>query len=106
MAGLDVDEWCFEYWGVDALGGPDCAADRTSRPRSRSGPRGAAPTNARRRVVGRELVPLTLSAPPAGFTGMGRQGGGRPNELLGIWPTLVDQKLVDENVRVTIEEVT
>jgi hypothetical protein len=47
-----------------------------------------------------------LSAPPAGFTGMGRQGGGRPNELLGIWPTLVDRKLVDENVRVTFEEVT
>ena len=22
MAGLHVREWCFEYWGVDALGGP------------------------------------------------------------------------------------
>ncbi len=105
MAGLVVDEWCFEYWGVNALGGPTapppheppevairaawrCADERTAA------------------VVGRELIPLTLSAPPAGFTGMGRQGGGRPNELLGIWPTLVDRKLVDENVRVTIEEVT
>ena len=105
MAGLAVDEWCFEYWGANALGGPTappphdppevairaawrCADERTAA------------------VVGRELIPLTLSAPPAGFTGMGRQGGGRPNELLGIWPTLVDRKLVDENVRVTFEEVT
>ena len=44
-------------------------------------------------------------APPAGFTGMGRGGGGRPTELLGIWPALVVRKLVDEHVRVTIEEV-
>jgi hypothetical protein len=56
-------------------------------------------------LVGRELVPLTLSAPPAGFTGMGRGGGGRPTELLGIWPTLVDKQLVDANVRITIEGV-
>jgi hypothetical protein len=35
---------------------------------------------------------------------MGR-GGARPTELLGIWPTLVDRKLVDEHVRVTFEEV-
>ena len=57
-------------------------------------------------LVGRELVPLTLSAPPAGFTGMGRGGGGRPSELLGIWPTLVDKALVDDHVSVTVEEVT
>jgi hypothetical protein len=104
MAGLAVDEWCFEFWGANALGGPTapppddppevviraawrCADERTAA------------------VVGRELIPLTLSAPPAGFTGMGRGGGGRPSELLGIWPALVDRKLVDENVRVTIEEV-
>jgi hypothetical protein len=54
--------------------------------------------------VGRELVPLTLSAPPAGFTGMGRAGA-RPTELLGIWPTLVEKALVDEHVTVAVEEV-
>ena len=33
-------------------------------------------------LVGRELVPLTLSAPPAGMTGAGRGGGGGATELL------------------------
>ncbi|MGZ6980136.1 MAG: hypothetical protein ACXVJW_18645, partial [Acidimicrobiia bacterium] len=54
--------------------------------------------------VGRELVPLTLSAPPAGMTGAG--GGGRgATELLGIWPTLIDKPLVDEQVRVTSDGI-
>jgi hypothetical protein len=57
-------------------------------------------------MVGRELVPLTLSAPPAGMTGMGRGGGGGATELLGIWPTLVQKRTVDEHVRVTVHEVS
>jgi len=106
-AGLPVDEWCIEYWGVNALGGPTvprledekceppecvlriawrCADQRTAG------------------LVGRELVPLTLSAPPAGLTGAGRGGGGA-TELLSIWPTLIDNKVVDAEVRVVIEEV-
>jgi hypothetical protein len=56
-------------------------------------------------MVGRELVPLTLSAPPAGMTGMGRGGGGGATELLGIWPTLIDKAEIDPHVRVTVEEV-
>ena len=55
--------------------------------------------------VGRELIPLTLSAPPAGMTGSGRGGGAGATELLGLWPTLVDKALVDPNVTVTIQEV-
>jgi hypothetical protein len=55
-------------------------------------------------LVGRELVPLTLSAPPAGMTGAG-SGSRGATELLGIWPTLVDKELVDAQVRVTMEEV-
>jgi len=105
MAGLAVDEWCIEYWGVDALGGPTvpdaggceppecvlrvawrCADQRTAA------------------LVGRELVPLTLSAPPAGMTGAGRGGAGA-TELLAIWPTLVNRDLVDAAVRVVVEEV-
>ena len=91
MAGLEVDEWCFEYWGVDALGGPTVPLDDAREPPEcvlRVAWRCADQRTAG--LVGRELVPLTLSAPPAGFTGMGRGGGG-PTELLGIWPTLVDK---------------
>ena len=55
--------------------------------------------------VGRELVPLTLSAPPAGMTGAGRGGGAGATELLGLWPTLVDKALVDPHVTVTVQEV-
>jgi hypothetical protein len=107
MAGIEVREWCFEYWGVDALGGPTvpplapgveppecvlraawrCDDERTSR------------------AVGRELVPLALSAPPAGLTGMGRGMAGASTELLGLWPTLVDKTLVDPGVTVTVEEI-
>jgi hypothetical protein len=106
LAGHEVDEWNVEFWGVDALGGPTvpdapgceppecvlrvawrCADQRTAG------------------MVGRELVPLTLSAPPAGMTGMGRGGGAGATELLGIWPTLVDKAAIDSHVRVTLEEV-
>ena len=103
QAGLEVDEWCVELWGVDALGGPTVP------------PTGAEPPECVARVawrcadaqtaalVGREMVPLTLSAPPAGMTGMGRAAG-RPTELLGIWPTLVEKSLVDPQVTIAIEE--
>jgi hypothetical protein len=103
-AGLTVDEWHVELWGVDALGGPTVPPSTAEPPEVvvRAAWRCADERTAG--LVGRELVPLTLSAPPAGFTGMGR-GGGRPTELLGIWPTLVDKALVDEHVTVTVEEV-
>jgi hypothetical protein len=110
MAGLDVAEWRIEYWGVDALGGPTV-------PHAADGSPLAEPPECVLRVawrcddqrtaglVGRELIPLTLSAPPAGLTGAGGGGRGGATELLGIWPTLIDKNLVDRDVRVTIEEV-
>ena len=109
MAGLDVAEWRFEYWGVDALGGPTV-------PRAASGTPVSEPPECVLRVawrcddqrtaglVGRELVPLTLSAPPAGLTGAGRAAGSA-TELLAIWPTLVDKARVDAQVKIVLEEV-
>jgi hypothetical protein len=109
MAALDVAEWRFEYWGVDALGGPTV-------PRTASGAPTSEPPECVLRVawccddqrtaglVGRELVPLTLSAPPAGLTGAGR-GAGSATELLAIWPTLVEKARVDARVKIVLEEV-
>ena len=95
--------------GVDALGGPTV-------PRASDGTPLHEPPECVLRaawrcddqrsagMVGRELVPLTLSAPPAGMTGAGAGGRGA-TELLGIWPTLIGKTRVDADVRVTIEEV-
>lgn len=104
MAGLTVDDWEVELWGVNALGGDTVPPTDAEPPEciARVAWRCADQRTAAR--VGRELVPLALSAPPAGMTGVGR-GGGAPSELLGIWPTLVDKSLVDPHVSVVIEEV-
>lgn len=104
MAGLEVLEWNVEFWGVDALGGPTVPplvhepGDVVARVAWRCADAATAT------AVGREIVPLTLSAPPPGATGMGR-GGTRPSQLLGIWPTLVSKSVVDPGVSVTVEEV-
>ncbi len=104
MAGLAVDDWEVELWGVNALGGDTVPATAAEPPEcvARIAWRCADQRSAA--SVGRELVPLALSAPPAGMTGIGR-GGAAPSELLGIWPTLVDKTLVDPHVTVVVEEV-
>jgi hypothetical protein len=106
MAELPVAEWCVEYWGVDALGGPTVPAPVE----------GCEPPECVLRIawrcddqrtaglVGRELVPLTLSAPPAGLTGAGR-GSGAATELLAIWPTLVRKADVDSHVSIVLEDI-
>jgi hypothetical protein len=107
MAGIEVREWSFEYWGVDALGGPTVPALARGVEPPECALRAAWRCDDERtaRAVGRELIPLTLSSPPAGLTGMGRGMGGTSTELLGLWPTLVDKTLVDPGVTVTVEEV-
>ncbi|HEV2993542.1 MAG TPA: acyclic terpene utilization AtuA family protein [Acidimicrobiia bacterium] len=103
-AGLGVDEWRFERFGVDALGGPTVPPSACEPPEVllRAAWRCADARTAA--LVGRELVPLTLSGPAAGMTGVGR-GGGAPSELLGLWPALVEKTLVDPHVTVATEEV-
>lgn len=107
MAGLHVREWCFEYWGVDALGGPTAPRPSAACEPPECGLRVAWRCDDPKvaGLVGRELVPLTLSGPAAGLSGMGRgMGGGPASELIGIWPTLVDKALVDSHVTVAVEE--
>ena len=104
MAGLAVDDWEVEFWGVNALGGDTVPHTTVEPPECVARVAWRCADHKTASAVGRELVPLALSAPPAGMTGMGRGGGGA-TELLGIWPTLVDKSLVDPHVTVTIEEV-
>src|SRR5205085_3760711 len=105
MAGLAVKEWHIELWGVDALGGPTVPATTAEPPECVLRVAWRCDDARTAGYVGRELIPLTLSAPPAGMTGSGRGGGSGATELLGLWPTLVDKMLVDPTVRVTITEV-
>ncbi len=105
MAGLAVTEWCVELWGVDALGGPTVPPTTAEPPECVLRVAWRCDDARTAGYVGRELVPLTLSAPPAGMTGSGRGGGAGATELLGLWPTLVDKALVDPHVTVTVQEV-
>jgi len=101
-SGLSVDEWCVELWGVDALGGPTVPATDAEPAEVVARVAWRCADQLTAGLVGREMVPLTLGAPPAGMTGMGR-GAARPTELLGIWPTLVEKSLVDDHVVVALE---
>ena len=103
MAGLVVDEWCVELLGAGALGGPSVPPSSGEEPECVLRVAWRCADQRTAGLVGRELVPLTLSAPAAGLTGGGRSGG--TSELLSIWPTLVDAALVDAEVRVVVEEV-
>lgn len=104
-AGYVVDEWLEEYFGVDALGGPTvppAAGDDGPEVVLRVAWRTPDALSAAR--IAREMVPLALSAPPWGLSGTGRGMSGRPSQLLGLWPTLVDKSGVDGRVRVVAEE--
>ena len=106
MTGLDVAEWCVEYWGVDArwTNGPPRRRRRLRTARVRVADRVAVrrPTHRRtRRTRARAAHPF---GPTAGMTGAGR-GAGSATELLAIWPTLVSKHLVDAAVQVVLEEV-
>src|SRR5207248_3189905 len=55
--------------------------------------------------VGGEVGVLGLSGPPT-ISGTGRgRGDGRPSQLLAVEPFYVDKKLVDDQVRVEVEEI-
>jgi hypothetical protein len=105
LAELAVDEWLVEYWGVNALGGPTVPPTSAEPPECVLRVAWRCADQRTAGLVGRELVPLTLSAPPAGMTGAGRGAASSATELLTIWPTLIDKAVVDSDVRVVLEEV-
>ncbi|HWH33488.1 MAG TPA: acyclic terpene utilization AtuA family protein [Egibacteraceae bacterium] len=105
VAGLELDDWHVELFGVNALHGPAVNLDEVDQPSEvvvrmawRAADRDVVDQ------VPRHVVPLGLSAPPAGFTPAGRS---RPKSsaLLRIHTGLVDKRAVDEGVRVQVEHV-
>jgi hypothetical protein len=48
------------------------------------------------------MVPLALGGPP---TASGLIGVDRVRSLMGLWPTLIDRNVVDDQVSVKVEEV-
>jgi hypothetical protein len=103
QAGIPVEQWHEEYWGVNALHGPTVpidGADEAPEVMLRMAWRCADKRDVSR--VSREMVPLGLSAPPWGLTASGRSLGGPPTQLLGLWPALVPKAIVDAGVRVDV----
>jgi hypothetical protein len=105
QAGVAVQEWHEEYFGVNAFGGPTVNS--------------RAPGEEPPEVIGRlawrctdrdtaagvaqGLGVLGLSGPPT-IAGTGRSRDGRPTQLLAVDPFEVDRALVDAQVRVEVGE--
>jgi hypothetical protein len=102
--GVPVEEWCEEYFGVNAYGGPTVARSDCEPPEvlGRLAWRTADAEPAGR--VAREVGVLGLSGPPT-ISGIGRGGAARPTQLLSVEPFFVERALVDAQVRVHVEEL-
>ncbi len=100
--GLKAEDTIVEYLGYNSIHGP--LADPThvedlNEVYLRIAVRCAGRQEAAK--LGRLFPPLALSGPP--FIG-GAGGMIEPRGLLGIWPTLAPRELIDEYVRVSVEE--
>jgi hypothetical protein len=104
-AGVPIDEWHEEYFGVDAFGGPTVdRADATEPPEviGRLAWRATDRDTAAR--VGQGVGVLGLSGPPT-IAGTGRSRDGKPTQLLAVDPIAVPRELVDPDVRVELTEL-
>lgn len=105
-AGIALEGWQVELFGVDALHGP---AARTADPQPdpsevvlRMAWRTADADSCAQ--VPRHIIPLGLSAPPPGFTPANR-GRPKPSGLLRIHTDLIDRGPVDAQLRVIVEDL-
>jgi hypothetical protein len=105
VAGVALEDWHVELFGVNALHGPAVDRARMGEPADvvlrmawRCAERDACAE------VARHIVPAGLSAPPPWFTAANRSRP-RPSQLLRIHTGLVERGPVDAGVRVTVEEV-
>jgi len=106
IAGLTVDAWHEEYWGVNALHGStvplkddDDAPEVMLRVAWRCRDRRTAER------IGRQMPPIGLSGPAWGVNGTGKGMIGSASQHLELWPILIDKGHVDAGVRVQVETV-
>jgi Acyclic terpene utilisation family protein AtuA len=100
--GLKSEETHVEYQGFNSIHGPladPSHADDLNEVYLRIAVRCADRKEAAK--LGRLVPPLGLSGPP--FIG-GLGGMMEPRGLLGIWPTLVPRAMIEEHIRVSVEE--
>ncbi len=100
--GLKAEETIVEYLGFNSIHGPladPTNADELNEVYLRIAVRCADKREAAK--LGRLVPPLGLSGPP--FIG-GAGGMMEPRGLLGIWPTLAPRSIIEEYVRVSVEE--
>nr|HET6904053.1 acyclic terpene utilization AtuA family protein [Ktedonobacteraceae bacterium] len=100
--GLQAEETIIEYIGYNSIHGPlvdPTHVDDLNEVYLRVAVRCADKREAAK--LGRLFPPLALSGPP--FIG-GAGGMMEPRGLLGIWPTLAPRGIIEEYVRVSVEE--
>ncbi|HEY1352346.1 MAG TPA: acyclic terpene utilization AtuA family protein [Ktedonobacteraceae bacterium] len=100
--GLRAEETLVEYLGYNSIHGPlarDLPTEDLNEVYLRIAVRCADRQEAAK--LGRLFPPLALSGPP--FIG-GAGGMLEPRGLLGIWPTLAPRALIEEYIRVSVEE--
>lgn len=114
VAGLALEDWRLELFGVNALHGPAVPGPQEAS-RVAAGPE-PEPADVVLRLawktsdrgvceqVARHVVPLGLSGPPPGFASASRARP-RASALLRIHTGLVERTAVDADVRVSVEEV-
>ena len=104
-AGVAVEDWHIELFGVNALHGPavpPAPADQPAEVVLRLAWRCADSDTCA--AVARHIVPLGLSGPPPAFTGASRARP-RPSQLLGLHSGTVDRAPIDAAVRVNVESL-
>jgi hypothetical protein len=104
-AGLAIEEWHEEYFGVNAYGGPTVQVPSEWEPPEVIGRlvwRAGDPAVVA--AVTRDAGVLGLSGPPT-ISSTGRSRDGKPTQLLAVTPFAVDRSLVDGQVRIELTRV-
>jgi hypothetical protein len=105
QAGIDLDDWHVELFGVNALHGPAAPAPPEGQPAEvvlRMA--WACPDKNACGTVARAIVPLGLSGPPPAFTSASRARP-RPSQRLRLHTGLIDRDSIDADVRISVDEL-